>query len=222
MPKEKPKQIYILGASSMAKETFQIFEDLDQENLIAGFIVENEYLKSSPKIFMGKPVIAESKINPSGNSFIAAIGSPLKRSLIERLKKQGGKFVTVSHPTVGIAKDVKIGHGSIIMRGVIMTRDIKIGRHNIINIKTCISHDCRIGDYVSIAPGVTIGGNVTIGHGTWIGIGATVIQGVKIGTNSFIGAGAVVVKDIPSNTLAYGVPAKPIRKLIQADWQKLI
>jgi acetyltransferase-like isoleucine patch superfamily enzyme len=40
------------------------------------------------------------------------------------------------------------------------------------------------------------------------------MPGVTIGDNSVIGAGSVVTKDIPEDTLAYGVPARIIKKLM--------
>ena len=55
--------------------------------------------------------------------------------------------------------------------------------------------------------------NITIGNNVWIGANVTILSGVTIGDNSVIGAGSVVTKDIPSNTLAYGVPCKAIRTL---------
>ena len=47
-----------------------------------------------------------------------------------------------------------------------------------------------------------------IGEKTFIGIGSTIIDKIKIGENVTLGAGSVVVSDIPSDTLACGVPAK--------------
>lgn len=54
---------------------------------------------------------------------------------------------------------------------------------------------------------------VTIGKNVWIGSGAIIMPGVTIGDNSVIGAGSVVTKNIPEDTLAYGVPARIIKKL---------
>ena len=53
--------------------------------------------------------------------------------------------------------------------------------------------------------------DITIGDGVWIGAGVIVLPGVKIGDRSVIGAGAVVTRDIPSESIAVGVPARVIK-----------
>ena len=50
-----------------------------------------------------------------------------------------------------------------------------------------------------------------IGDNVHIGAGAIIIGNVHVGDNAVIGAGAVVVHDIPSNSVAVGVPAKVVR-----------
>ncbi|KRL04419.1 sugar O-acetyltransferase [Liquorilactobacillus oeni] len=63
---------------------------------------------------------------------------------------------------------------------------------------------------------------ITIGNNVWLGGGVTICPGVTIGSNVVIGAGSVVTKDIPSNVVAVGVPAHPIRKIDSRDeefWQ---
>jgi acetyltransferase-like isoleucine patch superfamily enzyme len=44
-----------------------------------------------------------------------------------------------------------------------------------------------------------------------IGIHVVILPGVTIGENCVVGAGSVVTRSIPSNCLAVGVPAKPIK-----------
>lgn len=58
---------------------------------------------------------------------------------------------------------------------------------------------------------------VRIGHDCWFGANVTICPGVTIGDNCVIGAGSVVTKDIPSNSLAVGVPCKVIRKIDEKD-----
>lgn len=53
---------------------------------------------------------------------------------------------------------------------------------------------------------------VTIGNGVWIGARVTVLDGVTIGDGAIIGAGAVVIDDVPSRSIAVGVPARVVRQ----------
>lgn len=53
---------------------------------------------------------------------------------------------------------------------------------------------------------------VIIGDRVWIGGGAIIMPGVTIGDNVVIGAGSVVTKDIPSNSIAYGIPCRVVRE----------
>jgi len=42
----------------------------------------------------------------------------------------------------------------------------------------------------------------------WVGTGCRILDGVKIGRGCVIGAGAVVTKNLPSYSIAVGVPAR--------------
>lgn len=102
----------------------------------------------------------------------------------------------------------KIGEGSILCPGSIITTDVTIGTHCIVNVNAAIHHDTIIGNYVTISPGATICGNVKIGEGCFIGAGAIIREKIKICDNVFIGAGAVVVKDINFPGIYIGTPAR--------------
>jgi acetyltransferase-like isoleucine patch superfamily enzyme len=47
-----------------------------------------------------------------------------------------------------------------------------------------------------------------IGRDVWLGAGVKVLGGVTIGDGCVVGAGAVVTKDLPSYSIAVGVPAR--------------
>lgn len=53
---------------------------------------------------------------------------------------------------------------------------------------------------------------IVIEDDCWLGTGVKILDGVTIGKGSVIGAGAVVTKNIPSYSVAVGVPAKVISK----------
>lgn len=56
-------------------------------------------------------------------------------------------------------------------------------------------------------------GRITVGNNVFIGMNAMVMPGVNIGDNVIIGSGSIVTKDIPSNSVACGVPAKVIESI---------
>ena len=56
-------------------------------------------------------------------------------------------------------------------------------------------------------------GRITVGNNVFIGMNSLILPGVTIGNNVIIGAGSIVTKDIPSNSVACGVPAKVIESL---------
>ncbi len=56
-------------------------------------------------------------------------------------------------------------------------------------------------------------GKIKVGNNVHIGINTIIMPGVTIGDNVVIGAGAVVTKDLPSNSVAVGVPARVIETI---------
>lgn len=216
------KNIYILGAGAMARETYQIYKDLGKGDLVKGFIVNTKVGERS--MVWDKKIYEENIIKKiNGESlFVVGIGTPDRKHWIERLMRQSCQFDTAVHKSVIVGYQTKINSGTIICAEATLTCDISIGQHVIINNNATINHDCLIEDFVTIGPGVNIGGRVTIGEASFIGIGTIVVQDVKIGKKSFIGAGSVVVKDIPDGVLAFGTPAKPVRRITNKDWKDLI
>ena len=79
----------------------------------------------------------------------------------------------------------------------------------------------RTGKNCVISQGVTLGGTSRkldvpiLGDNVYLGAGAKVLGPVTIGDDVVIGANAVVVSDIPSGSLAVGVPAKIIKSGIK-------
>jgi acetyltransferase-like isoleucine patch superfamily enzyme len=54
----------------------------------------------------------------------------------------------------------------------------------------------------------------SIGDHCHVGAGAVVAKGVTVGDHSVIGAGAFVNRDVPPYTVAAGVPARPIGRVV--------
>lgn len=87
-----------------------------------------------------------------------------------------------------------------------------------------IHKDCMLAKYVEIRTGdshsiidketgkrFNKAANVSVGEHVWIGAHSKILKGVTINNNSVIGTASVVTKDIPSYSVAAGVPAEFIR-----------
>lgn len=93
-----------------------------------------------------------------------------------------------------------------------------IGAFTYINAKNnvIIEDYVQIGSHCSIYSVSTIDdkeGEVILKKNCRIGTHSVVMPGVTIGENSIIGAFSFITEDIPDNVVAFGVPAKVIRKL---------
>jgi maltose O-acetyltransferase len=100
---------------------------------------------------------------------------------------------------------------------IIAFGEIKIGdRVRIAQHVSILDHDHH---YVIINGKLdTTGFNIkpiTIGNNVWLADKVTVIKGVTIGDNVIIAANSVVTKNIPSNSVAAGIPAKVIKTLFE-------
>jgi|APSaa5957512576_1039674.scaffolds.fasta_scaffold78427_1 acetyltransferase-like isoleucine patch superfamily enzyme len=75
------------------------------------------------------------------------------------------------------------------------------------------THDGGVGIFRDEYPGINVFGKIKIGDNSFIGHGSIIMSGVSIGKNVVIGAGSIVTKNIPSNSLAVGIPAKVIKSI---------
>lgn len=89
---------------------------------------------------------------------------------------------------------------------------IEIGNNVDINDNfTIMTHD--FGTYVLrnlYNDFVASSGRVKIGSNIYFGRDVTVLKGVTIGDNCIIGLGSIVTRDIPSNSVAVGVPCRVV------------
>lgn len=109
-----------------------------------------------------------------------------------------------------IEDDVKIGANVVIARGAIDNTVLAKGCK--IDNMSFVSHNVKIGEE-SFVVGMTIMfGSSSVGQQAQISGGCALGNYTHVGSYSLVGIGSVVTKDIPDNRVAYGTPAKPIRK----------
>lgn len=211
------KKIFIWGASGHALVVSDIIR-LTNEYKIIGFLDEVN-LHLHRENFCGVTILGGreqfDQFHNDGIEYsLIGIGNCQARLELSKLVELNNfNLATAIHPQAIVATDVYVGSGTVICAGAVVNPGIAIGKSVIVNTNASVDHECVLEDGVHIGPGVNIGGKTVVKKGTWIGIGATVSDRVTIGEFSIIGAGAVVLKDIPDKVVAYGVPAKVIRKI---------
>lgn len=90
---------------------------------------------------------------------------------------------------------------------------IKIGNHVSATSTRFETHDGAVWCFRDRNPKIDIIKPIVIGNNVFIGYGCIILPGVTIGDNTIIGAGSIVSRDIPSNSVAIGIPARVIRNL---------
>jgi sugar O-acyltransferase (sialic acid O-acetyltransferase NeuD family) len=121
-------------------------------------------------------------------------------------------FPPIVHPSAEIARSATLGAGSVVLAGAVVNTRAVVGRWSLLNTNSSLDHDCVMGDFSSLAPNSAIGGQSRIGEYSAISLGASIIHKIVIGHHTVIGAGAVVIRDVPDHVLAFGCPAKVIRR----------
>jgi len=91
---------------------------------------------------------------------------------------------------------------------------IRLG-NNVHIVSGCnfVTHDGGVLVLRHRVPDLEITRPISIGNNVYIGINCTILPGVTIGDNVIIGAGSVVSRDIPSDSVAAGIPAKVIKPI---------
>lgn len=209
------KDLYIIGAGGFGREVAWLVErinDVSFEWNLKGFIDDDESIWGSKED--GYPVLGGCEyLKKMGDVYaVCAVGSAkVRKKIINKLADSQVRYATLVDPSVIMSKRIRVGEGSIICAGTIITVDVIIGKHVIVNLDCTLGHDDIINDFVTMYPSVNVSGNVEIGECSELGTGAQIIQGKKIVPNTIIGAGAVVVKDIEEKGTYVGSPVRKIR-----------
>ena len=199
--KTEKNKLIIFGAGGHGKVIADIASLNDYREIV--FLDDDESIKECG----GYPVVGKISggLEMDGDK-IVAIGN---HEIRERIQKRI-KVVTLIHPSAIIAKDVRIGDGTVVMAGAVINPGAVIGNGCIINTSSSVDHDCSLEDYVHISVGAHVCGTVCIGPHTWIGAGSVINNNLTICSNVMIGSGAVVVSNIVEPGTYIGVPAKHI------------
>jgi len=121
----------------------------------------------------------------------------------------------------------EIGDDFSLWSNSIVDYGCRIGNRVKIHCNVYVAQFTTLDDDVFLAPGVIVGNDPHPGcdfsqqcmrgphicKGAKIGVNVTLLPFITIGEGALIGAGAVVTSDIPPQMVAYGNPARPVRRV---------
>ena len=207
------KNTIILGAGGFAREVADIFRDLGSkgEYRLLGFVDRDDSRKGetlNDTAILGAFPLA----GVEGPLFgVAGAGEiePRRRQIAE-LTAANVTPITLVHPSVIMSPYCRLGAGTIVTIGSILTANITVGAHCLINYGVTVGHDVVMGDNCVLSPGVHVSGWCEIGDDCYIGTGAVLLPKVRLGKGAVVGAGAVVTRDVAAGVTVVGIPARPL------------
>tara|TARA_B100001248_G_C27399780_1_gene469191 strand:+ start:17722 stop:18354 length:633 start_codon:yes stop_codon:yes gene_type:complete len=206
----KKKKIVIFGNGNQCKIIKQEIQKRHNLKILAIYDYYDDRIILSKEFNKKINLKSFSKIDA-----ITAVGDNKNRqSLVKIVEKKFKKcnWITLISKDSIIAKNVKIGVGTVIVSGAVINTNSSIGDHCIINTSSSIDHDTKIGNFSTISPKATLAGNVKIGNNVFIGMSSSIKEKVCVNNNAIVGAMSFVNRDCVKNCTYFGIPARKIKK----------
>jgi sugar O-acyltransferase (sialic acid O-acetyltransferase NeuD family) len=203
----KTHTMFVLGTGGHATAVMDVA-------LSAGFEVVGFVDAGHDGEKLGLPVVADVT-STAGSALALGIGSNFLREKVFLETKAAlpdAWFPPVVHATASVSPLSKLAEGSVVFAMASVGPQSNLGTGALVNTGASLDHDSQLESFASLAPGVRTGGTVRIGQRAVIGLQAGVLQGVTIGADSVIGAHSFVNDDVDDLSVAWGIPAKVIRK----------
>ena len=199
--------VFIYGGGGHAKTVISLLRLLKYD--ITGII--DDGLPAGTEI-SGVSVLGGAELLPNLRSqgisnavnAVGGIGNyAIRWKIFELLRKEGFSFPTLIHPGAFVEDTVMLADGIQVLAQSYISSESRIGFGTLINAGVIISHVGNIGRCVNLSPGALLAGQVTVEDFAQIGMGATINLGVRIGSAARIGNSAVVKADVPQNGRVY-------------------
>lgn len=209
---------------------------INQAHMLSGVtIVDPATTYIEPGVIIGRDTLIWPNTYLQGNTTIGEHCEIGPESVARDSKIENGCVVFKSVVEgAWLEEDVDMGPFAHLRKGAHLCKGVHMGNFGEVKDSTLgpgtkMGHFSYIGN-ATIGEGVNIGaGTITcnydgvhknptvIGNGTFIGSDTMLVAPVTLGQRAKTGAGAVVTKDVPDDTLVVGIPARPIKKLNEAE-----
>ena len=166
---------------------------------------------------LGEALIRGSLADLSGEELrhypilVSIAKNPIRQRIVLELTSRGATLCGVRHPSAILSQHATIHPTVQIMAGVIVNAGAVVNAHAVLNTGCIVEHDVQVAEFAHIGPGAVLSGAAVVEEGAFVGSGATLCPFVRLGRASTLGAGAVAVRDVAPQSVAVGIPARPIR-----------
>ncbi|HSV86916.1 MAG TPA: acetyltransferase [Levilinea sp.] len=169
---------------------------------------------------LGIPVLGGAAILPALHekglrlaiNAIGGIGNvALRVKIFAMLAEAGFTCPSLVHPTAWVEPSAVLEGGVQILAKSYIGSAARIGYGTLINAGVIVSHDCVIGQCTNLSPGATLAGGVHVEDFAQIGMNATVNVNVIIASGARVGNGATVKADVPPGGRVYAGTTWPMR-----------
>jgi sugar O-acyltransferase (sialic acid O-acetyltransferase NeuD family) len=216
----KKEKVVLIGCGEHAR---MVIDNIEEIKNIEVFGLVTSISEDVGKKIYGYTILGTNdsiddifKTNPDLTGYFLTIGQlkngnmSIRENMYHKLD-QSYRAINIIHPAAIVSAYAHVGYGNIFEAYTKVANGAKVGNHCIINSFSAINHDQCIGNNVLIGGNVSMAG-CEVGDNTIVADGASIAFKKSVGKNCIIGDGAVVTKNIPNNSIAYGNPARVIRK----------
>lgn len=207
-------RLFIVGAGGFGREVFAWMKQMPEWETrwdFAGFLDDNhaalDGFSSGARVVAGISGFAPR----AGDEMVCAIGAPEVRLRIAReLQAAGAVFPIIRHPLSAVGDNCRLGAGTILCPGAMLTSNVTLGDFVIVNLGATVGHDARVGDAAILSPHADVTGFAVVEACVMLGAHAVVLPSARVGRGAKVGAGSVVLRSVPAGATVFGVPAKQI------------
>ncbi len=204
--------IVIFGSGALAELAHYYFTH-DSSYTVVGFCLDRDYIRT--ETLFGLPVVpfdtVENVFDPENHALFVAVGytqlNSVRAKKCTEAKEKGYTLATYISSSA-INWSAKVGENCFVLENVVLQPFIKLGKGSIIWAGAVLSHHSVIGDYCYVSPSTTISGSVRMGDYCFLGANSTIKDQVTIASKVIVGMGSIVTRDLLRSGVYKGSPAK--------------